>query len=150
MMISDLKEADLHRRYAQDADRALTRALQEFWALKEREAALGSEDVADEDESGIEDESPPPESEPAPPPVADVGLGGAEEEVYGTPTEALRGSSRNEPEIPINVPLIPGTQNSYDTMSGVVSDITKPLCEGIGVRLSEMWLPSPPKPPPGR
>jgi hypothetical protein len=72
MMIADPKEADLHLRYAKEADRSLSQALREYWVLKERQAALGSEgeddeDIAAADEAAPEGESPPPEAaSPAP------------------------------------------------------------------------------------
>jgi hypothetical protein len=73
LTIADAKEADLHLRYAKEADTALTKALDAFWALKEREApgesaTADTADVAAAAESAAaEDESPPPEAEAVPP-----------------------------------------------------------------------------------
>jgi hypothetical protein len=73
LTIADAKEADLHLRYAKEADTALTKALDAFWVLKEREApgeaaTADTEDVAAADESAAaEEESPPPEAPSAAP-----------------------------------------------------------------------------------
>jgi hypothetical protein len=67
MVLCDPKEADLHLRYAKEADTALTKALNAFWALQEREAAgeaatADAADVAAADESAAA-ASPPPEGQ---------------------------------------------------------------------------------------
>src|SRR5262249_26478173 len=66
LMIADAKEADLHLRYAKEADTALEKALKLFWALQEREAAAVAP-TADAEEAAAEpvaaDESPPPEAQ---------------------------------------------------------------------------------------
>jgi hypothetical protein len=145
MMIADPKEADLHLRYGKDADRALIRALEEFWALKEREAELGSgdedDDVADEDESGLEDESPPPVSEPVGSPSATAA------EVLCTPAEgAASDISRNEPGAPVGETFISSSSEGYVANSGISSD----LSAGLGDPAHAAWLASIAVRPPGR
>jgi hypothetical protein len=71
MMISDAKEADLCLRYTKEADTALEKALNTFWALQERDAAGGAptadaESAEDAAASVAEAESPPPEVQAVP------------------------------------------------------------------------------------
>jgi hypothetical protein len=65
LTITDTKEADLHLRYAKEADTALDKALKTFWSLQEREAtaAAATADAAeDAAEPVAPEESPPPEA----------------------------------------------------------------------------------------
>jgi hypothetical protein len=94
LMIADAKEADLHLRYAKEADTALEKALKLFWALQEREAAAVAP-TADAEEAAAEpvaaDESPPPEAQaetPAHEAVA-AALGAVPEEFHHEVSETI-------------------------------------------------------------
>jgi hypothetical protein len=117
MMIEDPAEADRWLRYTKDAATLLSRALGEFFALKDREAALADEEESAEPAAA--DESPPSaaESDPPPPAYRAMGVPGAETAAPAVlPTAAAGAASdipRNEPGAPVMETLVSGDTETY-------------------------------------
>src|SRR4051812_46322569 len=102
-MIEDPKDASLSLRYFKEVESAWNRALKEYRAEQDRQAACDAEAAApnrsDEDSVG-EDESPPPE---APPEVSDP-----EEDAVSA--KAVCVPSRNEPGALVGASVVSGPQ----------------------------------------
>jgi hypothetical protein len=130
MMIEDPAEADRWLRYTKDAGTLLSRALGEFFALKDREAAL-----ADEEESAAADESPPSAAESDPPPPAHraMGVAGAETAAPAVLPTAAEGAAsdipRNEPGAPVMETLASGSTETYVADLGIDSDLSTGLAD---------------------
>ena len=107
MMIEDPAEADRWLRYTKDAGTLLSRALREFFALKDREAAEADEE---DDEGDGADESPPGEAH------QETGVPGEE------PVSAESEIPGNEPGAPVGETFVSGSSKTYVAGSGIPSD----------------------------
>src|SRR5262249_26456418 len=129
MMIADPAEADRWLRYTKDADTLLSRALKEFFALKDREAAEAEENACAE-----ADESPPDEAD------REVGVPGEE------PVSAASAIPGNEPGAPVGDTYISGVSKTYVASSGIPSDPDA----GLDDPAHAAWLAALSDPGPGR
>jgi hypothetical protein len=121
MMIEDPAEADRWLRYTKDAATLLSRALREFFALKDREAADADEE---DDEGDGADESPPGEAD------REIGVPGEE------PVSAASEIPGNEPGAPVDATLFSNVSQVYVADSGIPSD----PCAGLDDPAHAAWL----------